>query len=479
MDHYYLPDALIRRIVALLPVQAFLRLHKLCPMPMTDNQDHWQRIAKRLYPDVERADHYLGDWCHLVEDENRKDPTIIYEYIMLNFKERRGMQTSPIIQKNQHQFYLILDPTGVHSHIENDDPGLSIYLYSESVEECSCHIRFTILPPPVCGKKDPIAAITWSCFKHYHLNMMNSWGVHRIANHQQLLPLIWPDGSLHIETRIKLLEYRLRILSSTHGEAREQSVMLKTNLYKLLKKERIWICDNNIPYRILSEEEDLQKWIDYRNIITIWIEEAPWTPLPCLPIMIRCPWTRILSFPEIMPSPEEVVQELRCGVLVPWDGRIHSNDCNMPKILVRKEPGLFSLYRNERRRHQKLALAIAPSIRMDWFLEVFGKCGYAQWHIYHVFMQRKSLSAAIEYLREERHIGYCCDGCGRMDFTGMRHKCTVCHDYDLCEECRSHASPFPYRYSLQSATRKWVRSAPFLEHETGHMMMAIPPPMRP
>jgi len=33
------------------------------------------------------------------------------------------------------------------------------------------------------------------------------------------------------------------------------------------------------------------------------------------------------------------------------------------------------------------------------------------------------------------HEGVTCDGCGISNFTGTRHKCLVCYDYDLCHNC--------------------------------------------
>jgi hypothetical protein len=37
--------------------------------------------------------------------------------------------------------------------------------------------------------------------------------------------------------------------------------------------------------------------------------------------------------------------------------------------------------------------------------------------------------------KTEKHENITCDGCGRADFVGLRFKCDVCPDYDLCETC--------------------------------------------
>jgi len=33
------------------------------------------------------------------------------------------------------------------------------------------------------------------------------------------------------------------------------------------------------------------------------------------------------------------------------------------------------------------------------------------------------------------HLHVTCDGCAVGDFPGIRHKCLICHDYDLCHNC--------------------------------------------
>jgi len=57
-------------------------------------------------------------------------------------------------------------------------------------------------------------------------------------------------------------------------------------------------------------------------------------------------------------------------------------------------------------------------------------------------------------MSERIHIGVTCDGCGIQDFAGLRHKCTVCFDYDLCHACK-------------------VNQVSSKEHEDSHQMQAI------
>jgi len=60
-------------------------------------------------------------------------------------------------------------------------------------------------------------------------------------------------------------------------------------------------------------------------------------------------------------------------------------------------------------------------------------------------------------MSERVHSGVTCDGCGIQDFSGLRHKCTICFDYDLCHNCK-----------VNRVTTK--------DHEFLHPMQLIQPP---
>ena len=42
---------------------------------------------------------------------------------------------------------------------------------------------------------------------------------------------------------------------------------------------------------------------------------------------------------------------------------------------------------------------------------------------------------AVEMKKEAIHKGISCDGCNLKPILGVRYKCQVCHDFDLCTAC--------------------------------------------
>ena len=45
------------------------------------------------------------------------------------------------------------------------------------------------------------------------------------------------------------------------------------------------------------------------------------------------------------------------------------------------------------------------------------------------------MHARLEAQAAVKHTKFACDGCSASPIVGIRYKCSVCHDYDLCGEC--------------------------------------------
>ena len=56
-------------------------------------------------------------------------------------------------------------------------------------------------------------------------------------------------------------------------------------------------------------------------------------------------------------------------------------------------------------------------------------------------MAKSQLSVSMSQSAIEKpkavHVGYTCDGCGASPITGIRYRCSVRPNYDLCEKCEA------------------------------------------
>jgi hypothetical protein len=53
------------------------------------------------------------------------------------------------------------------------------------------------------------------------------------------------------------------------------------------------------------------------------------------------------------------------------------------------------------------------------------------------------------------HTGVMCKGCGKTHIVGVRYKCVVCTDYDLCEQCEAHGIHHEHVFVKIKDTRKF------------------------
>eukprot|EP00698_Gefionella_okellyi_P007023 TRINITY_DN170_c0_g1_i2.p1 TRINITY_DN170_c0_g1~~TRINITY_DN170_c0_g1_i2.p1 ORF type:complete len:557 (-),score=118.14 TRINITY_DN170_c0_g1_i2:70-1740(-) len=59
------------------------------------------------------------------------------------------------------------------------------------------------------------------------------------------------------------------------------------------------------------------------------------------------------------------------------------------------------------------------------------------------------------------HHGVTCDDCGTSPITGARYKCTVCHDFDLCQDCEAKGEHNPRHALIKMAIPRVPRCGRF------------------
>lgn len=81
---------------------------------------------------------------------------------------------------------------------------------------------------------------------------------------------------------------------------------------------------------------------------------------------------------------------------------------------------------------------------------------------YHQF-QEISIPIVTTFIPKVVHHGIQCNSCHASNIEGIRYKCNVCHDYDLCEDCYNNRFLISKPFSFQ-------------QHNSNHSFQAIKKP---
>ena len=84
----------------------------------------------------------------------------------------------------------------------------------------------------------------------------------------------------------------------------------------------------------------------------------------------------------------------------------------------------------------------------------------------------------LRYFTVGRHVGFVCDRCGGTDFKGVRYKCTVCHDFDLCPVCQEkilNGEVSNCRFKYDHENQKWIMVRGYNNHQRDHNMIETSP----
>ncbi|KAM3573011.1 hypothetical protein VYU27_005005 [Nannochloropsis oceanica] len=115
---------------------------------------------------------------------------------------------------------------------------------------------------------------------------------------------------------------------------------------------------------------------------------------------------------------------------------------------------------------------LRPRLLLDTVADLFEKLGTQRFRVRNTFFEHAHTNAreTLEYSLG-RHLGFCCDRCGCLDFKGPRFKCCICQDYDLCQACRQLPVE-THRYRFQG--RAWAKEE-YQGHREGHAMVCLQP----
>ena len=106
--------------------------------------------------------------------------------------------------------------------------------------------------------------------------------------------------------------------------------------------------------------------------------------------------------------------------------------------------------------------------------------GVQAFRVYTAYFERRKENAleTLKYFSQGRHVGFVCDRCGETDFKGVRYKCTICHDFDLCNNCQAKIEACEAsncRFKFDHTNQKWIMVKNFNDHQLGHNMIETLP----
>lgn len=473
------------------------------------NDGYWRTAALSQFPDEDvSVGAYAHDWKTLVLDRNRRnsDGTAIMD-TQIQWQEnieRIYTRWTSLSKERATKVRTIIDPYG-NGNVEMDEPSLSVYVgVSESEEEpITLHLEVRLLR--VEGKGGDIV---WRSTHHFTWETNSSWGVHRLVERSRLTPDsgFRHDGDiLKLQVTARVATFRLRIVETAamrkrrigsrglldiNTEGHEREVMMGQTFRNFREQEPemlhsqggglfFWVCDYReeegfLPiFRISREQENLpmqQLFKERTNElgeVLLWADRSQDSGEGTYFIK------RGLIFSGERMTAAEVRSEVASGTHFVSEKTMLPpvlDDVDGEVLLLVVAQDMEQTYRDERERAFAQLKALQARylhgyrhVSMKEIIEV-GTLLYHDFRIVHLLERHMSRGLVLEKLLERRHLDYACDRCGRIHFTGTRHRCTVCYDYDLCDDCLS-LPVVAYRYRFQ---RGRVHRVQCTEHQESH-----------
>jgi len=465
---------------------------------------------------------YMGDVRRLVVDNNKDSLSFQSTLSIPDISGDLRRRTIPITSIDGFNFSLVIYPAG-NPNLVMPNPGVSVYLKCQPVAklliswECCCDFTLTLLSKE---KKD----IFWrsSLAEHRFMSTINTWGIHCMVSATDLSGYVdKTDDSISI--RVSAVLKKIRVVVVCGGKDHVGPGFMKDGVEYCLPYSMTLYC---LRQRI--------GWGDKK----LWLFTQAWpsdvfAPAVCLDTFspsatigsILTPFTNGLSTARIwIDSDNDNTQPDRTMVHVKrvgYDGLIrmvgsmymatdfdelrftHGNDlyyfiecapplCVRPldaplqhgQVIVTSMMGIKEVRSIFQRAYlektrlatgllKKLTLTISEVVSA---YEAMGGPGVRAFNLYRFKMNEDPVKT-MAYILSGRHVGYCCDGCGKTDFMGPRYHCDTCDDYDLCSSCHDHKKDsWSFRYQL-TPNNQFVRIQNKDDPHTIHHTMTTVTPL--
>lgn len=508
-----LPNEIISHILSFIEAAGLFQCAMTCRRvnELTSNNHIWRRAARRLYPhlDAHGAVSYRDNWRDLVLDHNRDTRQKVFEWTIPDILTNTSRRRSETFTVNSYTFRIILDPAG-NPAVEYDDGGeggMSVYL--STTDSVSVNFTICVIPYMFPGQ-----------------NIMfgpdrRSWGTHCLIPKNRLKQFVAPDGSISISVKITLnlltiLKYTnadmdqhygfglvgdatskiVRPYTATMSEVASLGLSSMWRVHQpmyntvLIPRDRIdaqqtdtladvfghdlgefdtvrvWLSDDG--HDAGDDCTIFVKWID-RFLMSIHVPARTTADTIYRRVEERLGYTDILAHIETTPSHgwtatpvprDAVITESQIYIFYPA-----SDPDTIERVYRRYEKVLTE---------KILSVLHSRTPRLWDATLLFEKYGYQDFRVVRTAYKKNHahVSQTIRYIARGCHLFFCCDQCGVENFEGVRYKCAVCEDYDLCSSCHAK-SPASHRYTYDKG--KWRRQAEFTGHQSEHAMVAHRP----